>query len=64
MNYLAPSVLSADFSKLGEEIAKVTDAGVSVSHLDVMGCLYRISPLVHRLFLPLENPVMQCLMCI
>lgn len=36
MNYLAPSVLSADFSVLGEEIAAVAAAGAEVIHLDVM----------------------------
>jgi len=36
MNYLAPSVLSADFSALGKEIAAVAQAGASVIHLDVM----------------------------
>ena len=33
---IAPSVLSADFSKMGEEIKKVEDAGAEVIHLDVM----------------------------
>lgn len=36
MNYLAPSVLAADFSKLGEEIKTATDAGAKIIHLDVM----------------------------
>ncbi len=36
MNYLAPSVLSADFSALGEEIAAVAAAGAEIIHLDVM----------------------------
>ena len=33
---IAPSVLSADFSKLGEEIARVSRAGADMIHLDVM----------------------------
>ncbi|MBE0429491.1 MAG: ribulose-phosphate 3-epimerase [Thermoleophilia bacterium] len=33
---LAPSILSADFSRLGEEIKTVMDAGVRVIHVDVM----------------------------
>lgn len=33
---IAPSLLSADFSRLGEEIAAVEAAGVEVLHLDVM----------------------------
>jgi len=36
MNYLAPSVLSADFSTLGNDIAIVAAAGAEVIHLDVM----------------------------
>lgn len=36
MNILAPSVLSADFSRLGEDIVKVVDAGAKWIHLDVM----------------------------
>lgn len=33
---LAPSILSADFSRLGEHIRQVMDAGVRVIHVDVM----------------------------
>lgn len=33
---IAPSILSADFSKLGEEVAKVEDAGCEYLHIDVM----------------------------
>lgn len=33
---IAPSVLSADFSKLGEEIKAVDEAGADYIHLDVM----------------------------
>ncbi len=33
---LAPSILSADFSRLGEEIARVEQAGANQLHLDVM----------------------------
>lgn len=33
---LAPSILSADFSKLGEEIAVVEAAGAEILHVDVM----------------------------
>ncbi len=36
MNYLAPSVLSADFSTLGKDIAVVAAAGAQMIHLDVM----------------------------
>ena len=33
---IAPSILSADFSRLGEEIRAVTAAGADLIHLDVM----------------------------
>jgi ribulose-phosphate 3-epimerase len=33
---IAPSILSADFSRLGEQIATVMDAGARVLHVDVM----------------------------
>ncbi|MER3430586.1 MAG: ribulose-phosphate 3-epimerase [Blastocatellia bacterium] len=33
---LAPSILSADFARLGEEIAAVQSAGAGVLHVDVM----------------------------
>jgi ribulose-phosphate 3-epimerase len=33
---LAPSILSADFSRLGEQVKTVMDAGVRVIHVDVM----------------------------
>ena len=36
-NYkIAPSILSADFSRLGEDVEKVIDAGADMIHLDVM----------------------------
>src|SRR3990170_3822853 len=33
---IAPSILSADFSRLGEEIRRVEDAGAGLIHVDVM----------------------------
>ncbi len=36
MLILSPSILSADFSVLGEEIKTVTDAGAKYIHIDVM----------------------------
>lgn len=33
---IAPSMLSADFSKMGEELARVENAGADIIHLDVM----------------------------
>ncbi len=33
---ILPSILAADFARLGEEIAKVERAGASILHVDVM----------------------------
>jgi len=33
---VAPSVLAADFARLGEEVARVLEAGATVIHVDVM----------------------------
>ena len=58
--HLLPSILSADFSRLGEEIARVMDAGVRIIHCDVMdghfvpnltmgpAVVAAIAPQVHR----------------
>ena len=39
-NYLAPSILSADFANLGEDIKKVAEAGAEYIHIDVMDGLF------------------------
>lgn len=36
MNYLSPSILSADFSRLGEQIQAIDTAGAEYVHIDVM----------------------------
>ncbi len=33
---IAPSILSADFSKIGDEVKNITECGADVIHLDVM----------------------------
>ena len=33
---LAPSILSADFARLGEEVSEVISAGADMIHFDVM----------------------------
>lgn len=34
---IAPSILSANFARLGEEVDNVLDAGADIVHFDVMG---------------------------
>jgi ribulose-phosphate 3-epimerase len=33
---IAPSILAADFARLGEEVDKVLEAGADIVHFDVM----------------------------
>jgi ribulose-phosphate 3-epimerase len=37
---VAPSILSADFSKLGDEIIAITEAGADMIHIDVMDGMF------------------------
>jgi ribulose-phosphate 3-epimerase len=58
--HLLPSILSADFSRLGQQISLVMDAGVRMIHVDVMdghfvpnitigpAVVEAVAPLVHR----------------
>ena len=40
MNILSPSILSADFSKLGEQIKEADQAGAQYIHIDVMDGMF------------------------
>ena len=60
---IAPSILSADFSRVGEEIANITRDGADVIHLDVMdGNFVKILVLVQNLLKIVESIQTQFLM--
>ena len=40
MNILSPSILSADFARLGEDIKIIDEAGAEYIHVDVMDGLF------------------------
>ena len=72
MNCLSPSILAADFSRLGEQIHKLDESGAQYVHLDVMDGMFvpsisfgmplmkSIRPCTDRIFdvhLMIEEPV-------
>ena len=40
MNYLAPSILAADFTCLGEQVKRLEEAGAHYVHIDVMDGMF------------------------
>ena len=40
---IAPSILAADFARLGQDVEAVLDAGADIVHFDVMDNHYAVS---------------------
>ena len=61
---LAPSILAADFTKLGEQMKETEREGAQYIHFDVMESLCQVFLLECRYWHPSETQWIRFLMCI
>ncbi|MCF6179340.1 MAG: ribulose-phosphate 3-epimerase [Geopsychrobacter sp.] len=53
---IAPSILSADFARLGEEVSAIAAGGADYVHVDVLDGLRKVTDIPFDVHLMIENP--------